>query len=65
MPGERVQDPFLILDVETRGGDIPHTMLILENSGGGVETASVQLDFGLNSSLSRRESRSAKKREWG
>jgi 3'-5' exoribonuclease len=38
-PGDRVQDPFLVLDVETRGGDHPHTVLTLGNSTGRIETA--------------------------
>jgi 3'-5' exoribonuclease len=38
-PGERVQDPFLVLDVETRGGDHPHTVLTLGNSTGKIQTA--------------------------
>lgn len=37
--GERVQDPFLVLDVETRGGDHPHTVLTLGNSTGRIQTA--------------------------
>jgi len=38
-PGDRVQDPFLVLDVETRGGDHPHTVLTLGNSTGRIQTA--------------------------
>ena len=45
MPGERVQYPFLVLVVETRGGDDPHTMLILENCDGGIETDAIQTGF--------------------
>jgi hypothetical protein len=45
MPGERVQDPFLILDVETRGGDKSHTTPKRENSRGGVETAPKEAQF--------------------
>ncbi len=32
IPGDRVQDPFLVLEVETRTGDHPHTVLTLGNS---------------------------------
>jgi 3'-5' exoribonuclease len=39
MPGVRVQDPFLVLEVETRGGDNPHTILTLGNSSGRIQTA--------------------------
>jgi 3'-5' exoribonuclease len=38
-PGDRVQDPFLVLDVETRGGDHPHTVLTLGNATGRIQTA--------------------------
>jgi len=38
-PGDRVQDPFLVLDVETRSGDHPHTVLILGNSTGRIQTS--------------------------
>lgn len=38
-PGTRVQDPFLVLEVETRGGDHPHTVLTLGNSTGSIQTA--------------------------
>ena len=38
-PGDRVQDPFLVLDVETRGGDHPHTVLVLGNRSGTIPTA--------------------------
>ena len=38
-PGDRVQDPFLVLEVETRVGDHPHTVLILSNSTGSIPTA--------------------------
>lgn len=38
-PGDRVQDPFLVLEVETRVGDHPHTVLILCNSTGSIQTA--------------------------
>lgn len=39
MPGDRVQDPFLVLQVETRAGDHPHTVLTLGNSTGTIQTA--------------------------
>lgn len=38
-PGTRVQDPFVVLEVETRGGDHPHTVLTLGNSTGTIQTA--------------------------
>jgi 3'-5' exoribonuclease len=38
-PGDRVQDPFLVLEVETRAGDHPHTVLTLGNSTGRIQTA--------------------------
>lgn len=38
-PGDRVQDPFLVLEVETRAGDHPHTVLVLGNSTGRISTA--------------------------
>ncbi|NOT06706.1 MAG: HD domain-containing protein [Gemmatimonadales bacterium] len=38
-PGDRVQDPFLVLEVETRSGDHPHTVLTLGNSTGSIQTA--------------------------
>jgi 3'-5' exoribonuclease len=37
--GARVQDPFLIMDVEARGGDNPHTILTLGNASGRIQTA--------------------------
>ena len=37
--GARVQDPFLIMDVEARGGDNPHTILTLGNATGRIQTA--------------------------
>lgn len=39
VPGDRVQDPFLVLEVETRTGDHPHTVLLLGNSSGTIQTA--------------------------
>jgi 3'-5' exoribonuclease len=38
-PGDRVQDPFLVMALETRGGDHPHTVLTLGNSTGSIQTA--------------------------
>ena len=37
--GQRVQDSLLVLDVEQRGGDNPHTILILSNRSGRLQTA--------------------------
>ena len=39
VPGDRVQDPFLVLEVETRRGDFPHTVLTLGNATGSIPTA--------------------------
>jgi 3'-5' exoribonuclease len=39
IPGDRVQDSFLVLEVETRTGDHPHTVLTLGNSTGSISTA--------------------------
>jgi 3'-5' exoribonuclease len=39
VPGDRVQDPFLVLEVETRPGEHPHTVLTLGNSTGTIQTA--------------------------
>jgi 3'-5' exoribonuclease len=39
LPGDRVQDPFLVLDVETKGGEHPHTVLTLGNATGSLQTA--------------------------
>ena len=39
IPGDRVQDPFLVLEVETRAGDHPHTVLTLGNSSGSIPTS--------------------------
>jgi 3'-5' exoribonuclease len=38
-PGDRVQDPFLVLEVETRGGENPYTVLTLGNASGSIQTA--------------------------
>ena len=37
--GQRVQDPLLVLEIEQRGGDTPHTILLLGNSTGRLATA--------------------------
>jgi 3'-5' exoribonuclease len=37
--GARVQDPLLVLDVELRGGDNPHTVLTLGNATGRMSSA--------------------------
>jgi 3'-5' exoribonuclease len=38
-PGQRVQDPLLILGVDRRGGDTPHTVLTLGNATGTLTSA--------------------------
>jgi 3'-5' exoribonuclease len=37
--GERIQDPLLVLEVEQRTGDNPHTILTLSNRTGRIQTA--------------------------
>ena len=37
--GTRVQDPLIVLDVESRGGDTPHTILTFGNSSGRLQSA--------------------------
>ena len=37
--GDRIQDPLLVLEVDNRGGDHPHTVLTLGNSTGSIQTA--------------------------
>ena len=37
--GARVQDPFIVLDVESRGGDTPHTILTFGNRTGRIQSA--------------------------
>jgi len=37
--GARVQDPLLVLDVEQRGGDNPHTLLTFGNRSGRIQSA--------------------------
>lgn len=37
--GDRIQDPLLVLDVDLRGGDTPHTILTLSNRSGSLQTA--------------------------
>jgi len=39
--GSRIQDPFLILEVEQRGGDNPHTILHFGNRSGRMASAPV------------------------
>ena len=38
-PGSRVQDPLIVLDIESRGGDTPHTILTLGNATGRLSSA--------------------------
>ena len=44
VPGQRVQDPLLILDVERRGGDTPHTVLTFQNASGRLPSAPFWLE---------------------
>ena len=37
--GQRIQDPLLILEVERRGGDTPHTILTFGNASGRLPSA--------------------------
>ncbi len=37
-PGDRIQDPLLVLGMETRGGAHPHTILTLGNASGRLDT---------------------------
>ena len=37
--GTRVQDPLIVIDVETRGGDTPHTILTFGNATGHLPSA--------------------------
>lgn len=37
--GTRVQDPFIVTDVDIRGGDTPHTVLTFGNSTGRLQSA--------------------------
>ncbi len=43
-PGQRVQDPLLILEVERRGGDTPHTVLTFANASGRISSAPFWLE---------------------
>jgi len=43
-PGQRIQDPLLILGVDRRGGDTPHTILTLANATGKLATAPFWLE---------------------
>lgn len=38
-PGARVQDPLIVVDIESRGGDTPHTILTLGNASGRLPSA--------------------------
>jgi 3'-5' exoribonuclease len=37
--GARLQDPFIVVDVEARGGDTPHTILTFGNASGHLASA--------------------------
>lgn len=37
--GARLQDPLIVHDVESRGGDYPHTILVLGNASGRIQSA--------------------------
>jgi 3'-5' exoribonuclease len=37
--GTRIRDPLIVLDVESRGGDTPHTILTFGNSTGRLQSA--------------------------
>lgn len=43
-PGQRVQDPLLVLAVDHRGGDTPHTVLTLGNASGRLPSAPFWLE---------------------
>jgi 3'-5' exoribonuclease len=43
-PGQRIQDPLLILGVDRRGGETPHTILTLANATGRLATAPFWLE---------------------
>jgi 3'-5' exoribonuclease len=43
-PGQRVQDSLLILEVERRGGDTPHTVLTFANASGRLPSAPFWLE---------------------
>lgn len=40
-PGERIHDVFVVLDVEQRGGEAPHTILTFGNASGRLPSAPV------------------------
>ena len=42
--GQRIQDPLLILEVERRGGDTPHTVLTFANATGRLPSAPFWLE---------------------
>lgn len=37
--GARIQDPLMVQEIESRGGDTPHTILTLGNASGRIQTA--------------------------
>jgi len=43
-PGQRIQDPLLVLAVDQRGGDTPHTILTLGNATGRLGSAPFWLE---------------------
>ncbi len=43
-PGQRIQDPLLVLAVDHRGGDTPHTVLTLGNASGRLGSAPFWLE---------------------
>ncbi|HEX5004183.1 MAG TPA: HD domain-containing protein [Gemmatimonadales bacterium] len=38
-PGQRIQDPLLVMEVQRRGGETPHTVLTLANASGRLASA--------------------------
>jgi len=43
-PGQRIQDPLLILELDRRGGDTPHTVLTFANASGRLPSAPFWLE---------------------
>jgi len=43
-PGQRIQDPLLILELDRRGGDTPHTVLTFANATGKLPSAPFWLE---------------------
>lgn len=43
-PGQRIQDPLLVVEVEQRGGDSPHTVLTFSNASGRLPSAPFWLE---------------------